>query len=226
MIDDFCYMSYLRWAEQSIDLTKPADITKAYAAGFVFTRTQPNVMNQTRSIRINLNEFTLSSENRRILRKTDALSLHTLSLPLSSYDWQIGKMAKDFYDTKFAKGTFSANKIKEILSTPFSFNTLYQYNIDDATIGYAICYENTDIVHYSYPFYLLEADKNTGMGMMVRAITQAQQTQKKYMYLGSAQRPTDIYKLQFSGLEWFDGNDWVTDQSALKSLLLDLKSNE
>jgi hypothetical protein len=39
------------------------------------------------------------------------------------------------------------------------------------------------------------------------------------MFLGSAQRPSDTYKMQFSGLEWFDGQQWNTDTEALKNIL-------
>ena len=76
-------------------------------------------------------------------------------------------------------------------------------------------------MHYSYPFYDLESDKNTGMGMMLKAITFAKSSGVKYIYLGSAQRSSDIYKLQFKGLEWFDNkeNKFSDDQDKLKEIL-------
>ena len=55
-----------------------------------------------------------------------------------------------------------------------------------------------------------------GMGMMIMAIAAAKQNNMQYIYLGSAQRPTDIYKLQFAGLEWFDGEKWNDDMKELK----------
>ena len=60
---------------------------------------------------------------------------------------------------------------------------------------------------------------NVGLGMMLRAILYAKEHGKKYIYLGSATRPTDVYKLQFSGLEWFDGERWKNDLLTLKNLL-------
>lgn len=212
-------MSYLNWQTTEIDHTDSPAVTTLYQQGFVFTRLSPDTLNQTRSLRIDLSQFELSSENRRILRKTETLLLDTKTLPLSDYHWELGKMAKDFYDTKFGKGTFSANKVKEVLTTPYSFNTLYTYTLETQAIGYAICYQNDDMVHYSYPFYALESDKNTGMGMMLKAIVRAKEAGKQYIYLGSAQRPTDSYKLQFAGLEWFDGNQWTNDLEQLKTIL-------
>ncbi len=214
---------YLVWQKKTIEPGDDAAVTAAYEAGFVFTRVSKGEMNQTRSLRINLEKFSLSSENRRVLKKTEGLELAIASLPLTNYHWSIGKLAKDFYDTKFGDGTFSANKVKEILTdkTKSNFNQLFTYKIQDVTVGYCVIYTNEKLVHYCYPFYTLENDRpNLGMGMMLRAILWVQENHKKYIYLGSFQRPTDVYKLQFAGLEWFDGEQWRTDLEGLKKIQL------
>lgn len=213
---------YLVWNKKSLEANaSEAVITDAYQNGFVFTRVARGSMDQTRSVRIDLSKFELSSENRRILKKTDGLTLNTVTLPYTDYNWQIGKLAKDFYTDKFGEGTFSANKIKELLTDESSnFNRFFVYTFNQAPVGYCIVYENDTLLHYSYPFYDRTTDiSNLGLGMMLRAIVHAQETGKKYIYLGSAQRPTDTYKLQFTGLEWFDGKDWQDDQEALKQIL-------
>ena len=51
------------------------------------------------------------------------------------------------------------------------------------------------------------------------AENEAKEHGKKYIYLGSSQRPADTYKLQFAGLEWFDGKMWQTDLEKLKKTL-------
>lgn len=212
---------YLVWQKKTIEPGDDAAVTAAYEAGFVFTRVARGAMDQTRSVRIDLSKFELSSENRRILKKTDGLELNSTILPYADYSWQIGKLAKDFYDTKFGDGTFSANKVKEILtdSAKSNFNQLFMYKIQDVTVGYCVIYTNEKLVHYCYPFYTLENDRpNLGMGMMLRAILWAQEQGKKYIYLGSFQRPTDVYKLQFAGLEWFDGEVWQTSLEELKKI--------
>jgi arginyl-tRNA--protein-N-Asp/Glu arginylyltransferase len=58
-----------------------------------------------------------------------------------------------------------------------------------------------------------------GLAMMITAVQKAKEVGLKYVYLGSLQRPTDVYKLQFSGLEWFDGKDWSTDLAEAKKIL-------
>ncbi len=230
---------YLSWGEKTITDFYDENIDSLYNEGYVFTRLGKGVMTQTRSLRIDLDKFELSSENRRVLKKIEGLNLNITAIPYKQYAWQIGKMAKDFYDTKFGKGIFSANKIKELLTSPKSnFNTLLVYSLppnrgelEGGPIGYAICYANSKIIHYSYPFYRLQPatddlpatsyqlPANTGMGMMIMAIMAAKQNGKKYIYLGSAQRPTDVYKLQFKGVEWFDGGKWNTDLKKLKEIL-------
>lgn len=217
---------YLAWKTQTItDFSEP-HVTAQYNNGFVFTRVGKGAMDQTRSLRINLSQFELSSENRRILRKTENLVLNIEPLPYATYSWEIGKLGKDFYDTKFGDGTFSANKIKELITdtAKSNFNALLTYSIPEGTVGYCIAYQNSDILHYCYPFYQLlptsyKLPPNLGLGMMLKAILWAKEQGKKYVYLGSFQRPTDTYKLQFTGVEWWNGSEWSADSEKLKNIL-------
>jgi len=232
---------YLSFNRQVISEFSDVTIETMYQRGYVFTRVNQGIMDQTRSVRINLADFELSSENRRILRKMSELKIKRRELPLDDYHWSLGKMAKDFYDAKFGDNTFSANKAKELLSSKKSnFNYLYSYAeiaepircgihgmIDTIpkntkTLGYAIVRETDQLVHYSYPFYDLEhAPKSMGMGMMLLAILNAKVGGKAFIYLGSAQRQSDTYKLQFKGLEWFDGKGWSRDLILLKKILVE-----
>jgi arginyl-tRNA--protein-N-Asp/Glu arginylyltransferase len=216
-------MKYLTWQEQKITDFSPEKVSAMYDRGFVFTRIGKGIMHQTRSCRIDLDKFSLTSENRRILKKGADISLSHDALPLSGYSWTIGKTAKDFYSTKFGEGIMSAQKIKEMLTdnVKSNFNALIGYSNDKGEkIGYAICYENDSIVHYSYPFYdLSKAQKDMGLIMMTKMIDKAKKDGKRYLYLGSLQRPTDTYKFQFEGLEWFNGEEWETNLEKVKKML-------
>jgi arginyl-tRNA--protein-N-Asp/Glu arginylyltransferase len=216
-------MDYLHWNTKTVTDVSEQAISDYYAAGYVFTRLGKGIMHQTRSVRIDLTRFKLSSENRRILKKTGGLSLEQVTLPFITYVWTIGKTAKDFYDTKFAPGIMSAQKVRAMLTEPdqSNFNTLYVYSIDSISIGYTITYQSSSILHYSYPFYnLTDAPKDIGLGMMIRAIIHAQDKGLQYAYLGSLQRPNDTYKLQFEGLEWFTGSEWSADLEQAKKVIL------
>jgi arginyl-tRNA--protein-N-Asp/Glu arginylyltransferase len=213
-------MTYLNWDTKILENLSQDNVEKAYDEGYVFTRVDKGVMNKTRSFRVNLKAYAPSSENRRMLRKVENLNLSVESIPYSGYSWEIGKLAKDFYE-KFGDNVFSANKIKEILteSDKSNFNKLLVFT-DSQTkekVGFAICYESRNLIHYSYPFYVEEASR--GLGMMTLALEWAKSKGKDFIYLGSLQRPTDSYKLQFLGGEWFDGKIWQFDTKPLKEIL-------
>ncbi len=220
-------MKYLSWKEETISDFSVNNIADMYEKGFVFTRIGKGVMQQTRSLRIDLSIFALSSENRRILKKVLSLEMKQVDLPLpsSQYNFSVGKMAKDFYDAKFGANIMSAQKVKEMLTDPdkSNFNQLLEFRLQRSDIcsGYTITYSSPTILHYSYPFYdLNNCPKDMGLAMMITAVQKAKEMGLKYVYLGSLQRPTDVYKLQFSGLEWFDGKDWSTDLVEAKKILV------
>ena len=213
--------NYLNWDRIKIEDFSDENIEEEYANGYVFTRIDKGTMDQTRSLRIDLSEFELNSENKRILRKTEKINIKKEPLPYTNYHWKIHKLGKEFYD-KFEEGIFSANKIKELMTNEnkSNFNIVFVYSKNDKNLGYCISLETENIIHYSYPFYKRdESPNNMGMGMMVKAIKYAKEKGKKYCYLGSAQRSGDTYKLQFGGLEWFDKNKWSKDLKKIKEIL-------
>jgi len=237
---------YLSWKEKTISDFSPENISTLYDDGFVFTRLGKGVMIQTRSVRINLDKFELSSENKRVLRKTEDVKLNIITLPHPDYDWHIHKLGVDFYTKKFGEKTFSANKIKELLtSNKSNYNLLLEYRHceeqgdaaiplitekngiaspsvrnDNVPVGYCVCYQNKNLLHYAYPFYDLETEiNNLGIGMMTKTIISAKDKGLKYVYLGSAQNEKAIYKTQFTGFEWFDGEVWQNDIEKLKIIL-------
>ncbi len=197
-------MEYKYYRNEKITDFSPENIQSMYDNGFVFTRLGRGVMHQIDSVRVKLDEFELSSENRRILRKNPLrVEFHTLDKYL--YTWHIGKMAKDFYEKKFGKGIMSANKIKELFTDRdrSNMNSLFVYSYkDDRHSGYCLLYSDNKILHYSYPFYDLDDMNipNPGMAMMVKAVVWAKENKLKYIYLGSYQR----YKKQFKGLQIYD----------------------
>jgi arginyl-tRNA--protein-N-Asp/Glu arginylyltransferase len=217
-------MAYLNWDTTQTEDFSAENIARLYDEGYVFTRVGKGIMNKTRSFRVNLSALEMSSENRRIARKNEHLSLSIKSLPLSTpdYSWEIGKLAKDFYDAHGAE--FSANKVKELLTdaTASNFNTLLVFTDTQTNlaVGYAICYTDARTLHYSYPFYMINPlEPSRGLGMMIRALEYAKAQGLSHAYLGSLQRPSDTYKLQFKGGEWFDGDAWQWDTSPLKEIL-------
>ncbi|MFA6426911.1 MAG: GNAT family N-acetyltransferase [Candidatus Magasanikbacteria bacterium] len=222
-------MSYLTWSEQTISNFSNENINRLYNDGYVFTRIGKGVMHQTRSLRINLEKFSIYTKNTRVLNSTKDVLLESHPIPYSDYHWSIHKLGKDFYTNKFNDVEFSAQKIKELITDKekSNYNALFVYKKNDEAVGYTICKETDELIHYAYPFYRLDIDiRNLGMGMMLKAIIYAKEQGKKYVYLGSAQRPTDTYKLQIRGLEWFDGKEWKVETDELKHVLQSTHGDE
>ena len=181
-------------------------------------------MNQTRSLRIDLEKFELSSENRRILKHNEDLTVVDGRIPMTfdEYDWEISKLANEFYETKFGSKTFTTNKARELLTNPFksNYNALLTFRTGDKQVGYVIAFQTEKILHYAYPFYQIDMiNSNLGMGMMLKAILFSKDKGHEYFYLGSATKPEDKYKLQFKGLEWSNGRTWSEDIEELKEII-------
>lgn len=217
--------AYFKTDEKLIFDFSPEYISSMYNKGYLFTRLGKGVMHQTRSLRINLEKFELNSENKRILKKVEAINIDFKNLPLEDYSWEIHKLGKDFYTKKFGDGTMSASKIKEMFNNQetSNMNSVFTYSLQVSKlekVGYCLCYSNSEILHYAYPFYNLVIDlPNLGIGMMTKAIIWSKENGKKYLYLGSITNEKSKYKLQFSGLEWWHENEWVADINELKNIL-------
>lgn len=202
------------------------DIDEIFAAGFLPTRMMKGLFYMARSVRIDLNCFELSSENRRILKKTAYVDVDLVPLSEFEYDYAIGKFAVDFYKIKFDKKVVSAQKIKSVFTDGFFTDVLvYRDNTREALedpkpIGYCPVMKSKKSLNYAYPFYDLEYFKrNLGMGMILHAIRLAKDLGLRYLYLGTCYTEDSLYKTQFSGLEYFNGVKWVSDVDRLKALV-------
>lgn len=216
-------MSYVYSDQVTIDDHSDHTLESFYNQGYVFTRLGRGVMNQVRSLRVNLEMFELSSENKRVLKKAESVVCSLEQLPYHSYHWSIGKMASDFYSTKFGEGIMSANKIKELFTDPkqSNMNSVFVFRDTEEPIGYCLTHQTSRIIHYSYPFYNLQPTTYnlTGIAMMTKAILYAQEHDKTFVYLGSVHDKKSLYKLQFKGLEWWDNDHWNTDIHHLKNIV-------
>lgn len=103
------------------------------------------------------------------------------------------------------------------IPNPQILNTKYQI---PSPIGYTATLVHDNIIHYAYPFNDQKYYKqNIGMGMMLRAIIWAKENNLDYIYLGTCNTIPALYKLQFKGIEWFDGEGWSGDTHELKKIV-------
>ena len=151
--------TYQFWQKINIDDSSGGFVENKYDQGFVFVRPK-NEMHQVRSLRVNLENFTPSSENRRILRKTEDFQIRIETLPLENYNWIIHKTGAEFYKQRFGDNIFSANKVKELITQPqnSNFNSIIicRDQKTNQDIGWCISHQTKNIFHYTYPFYNLD----------------------------------------------------------------------
>jgi arginyl-tRNA--protein-N-Asp/Glu arginylyltransferase len=193
-------------------------IEDIYENGFLQSRIDSRLFYLSRGIRIDVSQFELSSENRRINRKTEYLTYELSTIDKFEYDYPIGKMAIDFYKERFGEKTISAQKWKWIFTSGvFTHVIIFKDNRTNEVIGYCPIIMTKSILHYAYPFYKTNyLSENLGIGMMQSAILHSKETGIRYAYLGTCYTHNSLYKTQFKGAQWFTGEVWSDDIQGLK----------
>ena len=192
--------------------------------GLLPTRTsEKNRFYMARSVRVNLEEFEASSENRRILKKTEYFTYESMPIKDFTFDFSVIEFCKNFFDNRFGKGKMSAQGLRRIFTESWN-NTVYIFRDnregDNKIIGYAAIYKDGSGIHYAYPFYDLDYFKDSiGARMMLTAIMEAKDANMEYAYLGTLYEKSALYKTEFKGFEWWNGSEWNKDVHSLKEII-------
>jgi len=158
------------------------------------------------SSRANLSTFNLSSENRRILNKTENFSFEIKPI---SYNIDIQKQINKWL--KILKWDFPISSVKKIFSDHI-FNYMYiWYDENKNIIAYSVCYFSDSISHIAYVFYDPKFDhSNLPIRLVLQTIIDSQEKNLKYCYLGRFSQDTGYYKRTMPGFEYFDAGAWIT----------------
>lgn len=194
---------------------------KIYQKGFLPIRSLPGVFYLSRNIRIDLSKFETSSENRRILKKTENFESNLIPLSEFVYTAKVQKFCKDYAGQKLGKGLFSAAAVKSIFTNKiFNYVFVFKEVSTQKEVGYAVCFISENFLQYGYAFYDLKYLKdNLGARMMLEAVLWANKSNKKYAYLGTCYDESALYKTEFKGVEFFNGFRWSDDLTELKRLI-------
>lgn len=187
--------------------------------GFLPTRFSKNIFYLCRSLRINLEKFELSSENRRILNRTEDFKFELFDLDKFDYTNEIQKTCKDWFNKRFNKKIISAQGVKKVFREDNN-NKVFVWTYNSEIVGFVPCIENDELIYYNYAFYNPDYYKlNLGARMMLQAVIYAQEKGKEFIYLGSIYTKGSLYKTEFRGFEFFNGMGWSFDKSELKHLI-------
>lgn len=190
------------------NLTPTSSIEENYQNGLLPQRNKKNLWYFESSCRSNLKNFNLSSENRRIIRKTDNFSFQKISLESFNFDLEIQK--KIFSWIKELKWEFPISSLKNIFNNHI-FNNIYIWTDETGQqIAYSVCYFDENISHIAYVFYDPKYNHgNLPIRLVLQTIIDSQKIGLKFCYLGRFSQNTGFYKRNMPGFEYFENNNWI-----------------
>lgn len=190
------------------NLNNNQSIELNYQQGFLPQRNQKNLWYQDTSSRSNLSQFNLSSENRRILKKTDNFTYKKIKL--ENFDFDISIQKRIFNWIKELGWDFPISSVKKIF-TQHLFNTLYiWFDENNQEVAYSVCYFSEFISHIAYVFYDPKYNhSNLPIKLVLETIIDSQKENLQFCYLGRFSSETGFYKRNMPGFEHFKDNQWV-----------------
>ena len=189
------------------NLKPKGTLPQIYAKGYLPQRNKKGLFYRGQPCRSRLKEnFQLSSENKRILKKTEKFRFDFLPLSQFSYTPALQKLLQSWI--KKLAWEFPSASLKQVF-TKHLFNYLYLwYEPDNSTpIAYALCYFDKKISHIAYVFFDPQQQKS---GLVLRLVLQtiidSQKRGLEYCYLGNWAN----YKRNMPGFQVFNNTSWTT----------------
>jgi len=199
------------------------EIPEIYEKGFLPYSNNTNLDQETyylaRSLRVEIKDFTPSSENRRVEKKIAPLRPDFNLIALEDFDInEIGfqNFCMDFATKRFSEA-ISRERLNYILNTK-SISHIFEFLLEDKKVGYVISIIENGTLHYWFAFFSLEYQEySLGKWIMQSVIQWAANNKLDYVYLGTCYGEKSLYKVRdFKGLSFFDGNKWNKDVKFLK----------
>ncbi len=197
----------------------PADIM-----GRGFLPSSPNLdrFYLCRHVRVALDRFYPSSENRRILRKGARFRMQLVARSDFEYTDARRRFFKEYADRRFGTDKMPYDRLDRLFRGAVTTHLLLFHDTEsDREVGAATLYlEPPHLVYYYYAFYDLDLIRqHLGIYMMTAAIRFFAGQGIERCYLGTVYNRNALYKTQFGGAEFFNGFDWTDDMDQLKYLI-------
>lgn len=209
---------YAIWAVPEAHET-PADV---FNRGFLPNSPNLDRFYLCRNIRVELDKYQPSSENRRILRKGGNIAFKLILRSDFDFTPQWREFCKSYADAKFGQDVMSYERLDKLMSSPIiSHLVIFTDNASGKDIGLVMLYlQQPAMAFYYYAFYDLQfpAD-HLGMFMMTAAAGLMKEQCIAFLYLGSCYSRSALYKTQFPGVQFFNGNQWSKNIAELKYLI-------
>lgn len=209
---------YAIWAIPEAGET-PAQI---FARGFLPASRNLDRFYLCRQVRIDLRQFTPSSENRRIFRKCKGIDFTLMPRAQFDYSEAWRDFCKNYADIKFGKDVMTYRRLDSLFESKIITHLLVYTDTDtEQDIGLVTLYlDEPPMAYYYYAFYDLNYyRRNLGMYMMTSAVDYFAGQNIQHLYLGSCYSRNALYKTQFAGAQFFNGFTWSENLKELKYLI-------
>ncbi len=193
-----------------------------FARGFLPTSSNLERYYMCRHLRVDLKNFTSSSENRRIMRKCEGIQYRLVPRSQFDFNTQWRDFCKHYADIKFGNNVMTFDRLDNLFNSKIVSHLLIFTDTEkNKDIGLTTLFlEDKTFAYYYYAFYDLNYyTRNLGMFMMTSAVDYFSQMKYDFIYLGTCYSRNALYKTQFSGAEFFNGFQWAHNLEELKYLI-------
>lgn len=186
------------------NITSLLPLDAVYQSGLLPQRNNKKYFYQDSSSRSNLTTASLSSENRRILKKTQKFKYKIEPLNKFNFDTQVLKTCLKW--SKQLDWKFPGSSIKTIF-TEHLFNYVYVWTENNQIIAYSICLFEKAFSHIAYVFYdPFYTKTDLPIRLSLQVIIDSIDRNLLFCYLGRFDPilKTGFYKRNFPNFEIYD----------------------
>lgn len=205
-------------------MEKREELPEIYHKGFLPYSNDITLQTPTfymaRSLRVDLDRFAETSENRRVVKKISGLNPGMEKIPVKQFDLTNAQFRE--FCLQFAKERFSeplsGNRLEYILNSTL-ISDIFVFKLNGKEVGWVLTVIEGNTLHYWFAFFSFDYfEYSLGKFMMFSVIKWAFENNLEYVYLGTVYGDKSLYKVRdFKGLAFFDGNHWNADMKLLKS---------
>jgi len=202
------------------------DISSIYNQGFLpysgDIEKKASIFYLARSLRVDLETFVDSSENRRVDRKMEMEEVIINNVPIEEYNIEepdFLNFCETYILERFPEGAMPMERFKYILNHNLTTHILEFRTTDQSLLGVIITSQQESMMHYWFAFFDNSFRDNAPIGkwIMWQSINWAKATGMRKIYLGTCYETKSLYKARdFKGVEFFDGEVWSSNLKELK----------
>jgi hypothetical protein len=172
-----------------------------------------------RNLRVDLAHYKPSSENRRVLRKGEGITMKLV--PRGEFDFSEARIefCLRYAEMRYGKDIMPRDRLELVFNSPLASHIMvFSDAATGADIGFVVLYLDAPrVAFYRYSFFVLDhPNRSLGLFLMTTAINYFQEKKFTHVYLGTCYSERALYKTQFAGVEFFNGFRWSQNLDELK----------